>query len=34
MDNLGIHVLRLKNEDLSDMKKALQTIEDYIKSIK
>ncbi len=33
MNNLGIHVLRLKNDDLLNMKETLQKIEYYLTSI-
>jgi leucyl-tRNA synthetase len=33
MDNLGIHVLRLKNEELLNMKETLQKIEYFLNSI-
>ncbi|MCX6254568.1 MAG: endonuclease domain-containing protein [Bacteroidia bacterium] len=33
LDNLGIHVLRLKNDDLLNMKETLQRIENYLKAI-
>jgi very-short-patch-repair endonuclease len=33
MDNLGIHVLRIKNEDLKNMKETLKKIETYLNSI-
>jgi leucyl-tRNA synthetase len=33
MENLGIHVLRLKNEELLNMKETLQKIEYFLNSI-
>jgi very-short-patch-repair endonuclease len=33
MDNLGIHILRLKNEELLNMKETLQKIEYFLNSI-
>ena len=33
MNNLGIHVLRIKNDDLLNMKETLQKIEYYLTSI-
>jgi leucyl-tRNA synthetase len=33
MDNLGIHILRLKNEELLNMNETLQKIEYFLNSI-
>jgi very-short-patch-repair endonuclease len=33
MVNLGLHILRIKNEELSDIKDALKKIETYLDSI-
>jgi very-short-patch-repair endonuclease len=33
MKNLGLHILRIKNEELKDIKDVLQKIETYLKSI-